>query len=255
MLRFSARRFFMLSRAIEQAKAVLKVVEGMEDMADRALTEEEGAEFRNLADMIVRLTEAMSLPASRALWEKARDDIPRTTKEWSLLTTAVEAELTDKYFLFVPPDRSRFYNVELSAPVRAAFPQASQELIYAGNAYACGLFTACVSHSMRAAEAGVRALAFDLNVMFSIDLALVDWASLLDQIDSKVRDMKQLPRGAKKDEDLQFYSEAASQFRWFKDGWRVRVAHSRASYDENQAVRVLEHTTDFFATISTRLKE
>jgi hypothetical protein len=110
---------------------------------------------------------------------------------------------------------------------------------------------------MRGAEIGVRSLASELGgIVFSTDITLVEWAQILDKIDSRIRDMKQLPKGVKKDEDLQFYSEAASQFRYFKDGWRVRVAHARATYDEQQALNVLDHTMTFFLTLATRgLKE
>jgi hypothetical protein len=33
------------------------------------------------------------------------------------------------------------------------------------------------------------------------------------------------------------------------------VAHARALYDEVQALKVLEHTRDFFETLGERLKE
>jgi hypothetical protein len=67
--------------------------------------------------------------------------------------------------------------------------------------------------------------------------------------------MKNLARGTFKDADLNFYSQAAVQFRYFKDAWRVRVAHARETYDETQSLKVFNHTLEFFETISTRLKE
>jgi hypothetical protein len=45
------------------------------------------------------------------------------------------------------------------------------------------------------------------------------------------------------------------QFRYFKDGWRIRVAHTRESYDEGQAKTALDHSVSFFATLAKRFKE
>jgi hypothetical protein len=104
---------------------------------------------------------------------------------------------------------------------------ASKELVWAGNALACGLYTATVFHSMRAAEIGVRVLGKELGVEFpDKPLELAEWQSILDNCDSKIGAMKQLPRGTEKDDKLNFYSQAAVQFRYFKDAWRVRVAHA-----------------------------
>jgi hypothetical protein len=108
---------------------------------------------------------------------------------------------------------------------------------------------------MRAAEIGVRALGTELGVTFSFGIELAEWHNIPDQVESKIRDLKNLPRSPQKDADLEFYSQAAAQFRYFKDGWRVRVAHARATYDEEQAREVVDHVRSFFETIAKRLKE
>jgi hypothetical protein len=64
-----------------------------------------------------------------------------------------------------------------------------------------------------------------------------------------------MPKGAAKSDKLQFCSEAASQFRYFKDAWRNHVAHSRASYDSREAFAIWEHTRDFMCSIAKRLAE
>ena len=109
---------------------------------------------------------------------------------------------------------------------------------------------------MRAAEIGVRVLAKELKVSFpDKPLELAEWQNILDQADSKIIDMKALPRGTFKDEQVNFYSQAAVQFRYFKDAWRVRVAHARETYEESPALKVFNHTQEFFETLATRLKE
>ena len=63
--------------------------------------------------------------------------------------------------------------------------------------------------------------------------ALAEWQQILDQIERKIREISQHPKTLQKDADQKFYSEAASQFRYFKDGWRVRAAHARESFTES----------------------
>ena len=66
---------------------------------------------------------------------------------------------------------------------------------------------------------------------------------------------KALPSGVKKSKRLQFLSEAAKEFVFFKDGWRNYVSQDLASYDEYQARSVLEHVRAFMIVLSSRLCE
>ena len=65
---------------------------------------------------------------------------------------------------------------------------------------------------MRAVELGMRALAGELEVSFPFPKELAEWANLIDQIESKIKVMRNRPKGTKKDEDLKFYSEAGCSF-------------------------------------------
>jgi hypothetical protein len=156
----------------------------------------------------------------------------------------------------VPRHRAKYYELILQSTVTAAFPAASKEIVAAGNSLAVGLYTACVIHSMRAAEIGMRVLGGTLGVSFpDKPLELAEWQNILDQADSTIVKMKEMPRGTQKDDVLTFNSQAAVQFRYFKDAWRVRVAHARETYEEAPALRVFNHTLEFFETLATRLKE
>ena len=42
---------------------------------------------------------------------------------------------------------------------------------------------------------------------------------------------------------MQFYSETATQFRYFKNAWRNHVSHSNATYDEAQAEKIMTQQT------------
>jgi hypothetical protein len=105
---------------------------------------------------------------------------------------------------------------------------------------------------MRVLEHGLRALAKDVGKSFDVQ----NWQNIIDQIESEIRNIgKSLPSGMAKNERLQFLSEAAKEFAYFKDGWRNYVSHNRGTYDEHQARSVMEHVRSFMTTLSSRLSE
>ncbi len=204
-----------------------------------------------------QLASDFDLPVTKEILREELASIPDTYKEMTLVIRVAKAELKSKLFLYVPFHAAKYYERDdiLSDTAKTAFPSAFMELKHAGNCFALSLYTACVFHSMRAAEIGVRTLGIDLGVTFHFPIELAEWHSILDQIESKIKDKKNLSKGSVKDEDLRFYSDSASQFRYFKDAWRIRVAHARATYAEDEAGRVLDHTRDFFESLAGRLKE
>jgi hypothetical protein len=256
MLRISARDYVHLGQGLEIAARVLMESEDVtQSPYGRVLTEEEQEHLRETLNEVLNECKKLDLRVSIDIVAARIKHLPTSHKELDILIEVIQSELGTQLFLFVNQQRSRYYDPILPSYIQAAFPNAYPEMVDAGNSLALDQFTACVFHSMRAAEIGVRALAEELNVTFPFPLELADWHNMLDQIDSKIHQMKNLPRSAEKDDGLQFYSEAATQFRYFKDAWRVRVAHTRARYDEHAAVKVFDHTFSFFQTIATRLKE
>ena len=110
-------------------------------------------------------------------------------------------------------------------------------------------------HCMRVLEHGLKALAADVGETFDTQ----QWAVIITIIEGRIKAMR--TNGAlgmdkaQKDARLQFLSEAAKDFAYFKDGWRNYVSHGRAAYDEHQAAGVLEHTKSFMNHSATRLSE
>ena len=137
-------------------------------------------------------------------------------------------------------------------PARHSFPSSEMDILACVDCWAMNHSTASVFHAMRVLEHGLRVLAADLSITFDVQ----NWQNVIDQIESKIRDTgKTLPRGAPKNERLQFLSEAAKEFVYFKDGWRNYVSHSRGVYDEYQARSVIEHTRYFMNTLAPYLHE
>jgi hypothetical protein len=203
------------------------------------------------------LCKLLTLPVSEVLISNAIEHPPDTLNHFRTITTAWHAEIKSKLFLFVPDYRAKYFEMDdiISDKAKTAFPSAYEELRQAGNAFALSLPTACVFHSARAAEIGVRALGTALGVTFPYPIELADIQNILEQAESKIGALKNLPKSASKDEDLKFYSESAIHFRYFKDAWRVRVAHARASYSEAKALEVLDHARVFFDELAVRLFE
>jgi hypothetical protein len=167
---------------------------------------------------------------------------------------ALTSELESKLFLFVPGRRSEYYQRDgiLPAGAKTSFPSAHAELMEAGNCMATGAYTACVFHCMRALEHGLRVLAKSVGKKFDVQ----NWQNIIEQIESAILHRgKTLKKGFAKSKRLQFLSEAAKEFTYFKDGWRNHVSHNRATYNEEQALATLNHVQSFMTHLASRLKE
>ncbi len=187
----------------------------------------------------------------------ASSSLPRTSEAFETLKDMVYTEISDRWFAYIPPDRLDFFCNDqiVTFEVRQAFPRATAEIMNAGTCFAMGLATASVFHAMRAAEIGVQTMAIKLGVVLTYPLELAEFGKLIGEIEDKIILIKKGQRSTKNDEDIKFYSEAAAQFRHFNNGWRIRAAHSRETYEDDQAKKVLGHVTDFFSTLAERLSE
>lgn len=216
-----------------------------------------GAALHGVLGALRALCADLDLPVSAAILEPKIDAPPETAAELDILVHAVLTEIKSRLFLFVPPHAAKFYEFEdiVSDRVKWAFPGGTSELRSAGTCFTAGLHTGCVFHSMRAAEIGVRAFGNALQIELKHPIELTEWEHIQDRIDLKIRHMKNLPRTTGRDDDQRFYSEAVAQLRYFKDGWRVRVAHARETFTEQQALTVMDHVRAFFETIASRLSE
>jgi len=153
-----------------------------------------------------------------------------------------------KFFWMTRDESKMFDNASLfGTEVVAAFPK--EETLYeikeSGSCFALGRYTASVFHLMRVLEKGLKALAENLQVPFSIPFEYLNWQNIIEPIESKIRDLNEQKAGAYKTETLKAYSELAKQFRYFKDAWRNHVSHSRETYDKEQALSIQRHTGEF----------
>jgi len=216
-------------------------------------------DLRTLLDIAQRLklTTSMELLDRRLGYA---DSSPQTRREFEIVVETFKSELSRRIFLVVPPHVAEYYEWDsiVSDLVVEAFPKASEEIRESGTCFATGQNTACVFHAMRAAEIGLRALGAwrPIKIKNGKPLELAEWREILDGLAGVASEPENLPNSTpNKDADLLFLSEAAAQFRFFKNGWRIRVAHARANYNEPKAKEAIDHVRSFFETLATRLEE
>ena len=174
------------------------------------------------------------------------------------LSETLEDELKRRYFLYMPPEDANLYQqpVALFPKTVTAFPSVPSMVNGACQCYALDQPTACVFHCMGILQVGLYAQATTLCVALSCPMRLAEWNTIIDQIEAKIKTIRDnMKRGDLKDDLVTFHSGAASQFRYFKDAWRNHIAHMRAEYDRDMAHSILIHTKDFMEQIAERLDE
>jgi len=276
MVNFSARAFFFCGRALRQLKmecllgsvpkeleeaTIFHVTEELDERtkvkAIESLTFVE-REFRAIglgitADTVKDIINA--LQAANAIlrnFQWLNDQVTTIEK-------LVERELTHKVFLYITPEKSRFFPVgnnpyPLTEAVFKAFPSATYDTNEAAWSLALDRSTAAVFHLMRILEIALS----ELGKVFGVSLAHTNWGNALDQIEAKIRIMHTDPVWkAKPDckEQQEFYAQAASHFGILKDAWRNYTMHIRAKYTEDEAEQIFATVKAFMVKLSERISE
>lgn len=228
------------------------------------LSAEQKKFLRSLLLYLEKNISPFELDAALDRLEHVRRCIARTgpltelNEQLEVLSESIEDQFTRRFCVYVPIAKVKFardFVSIFSEPIIKAFPSISEDALEACQCYALDRNSASVFHSMGILQRGLYALADDLRVEFKEGIELENWKNIIDQIEAKIRSLEALKKGKEKDVQLKFYSEAAVQFRYFKDAWRNHVAHQREEYDSDQAHSVLIHVRDFMGQLATRLKE
>jgi hypothetical protein len=246
MLKISAHDYLELGRNLESLSAMLALDKSLDE---HEVKDEIRAELEGLYLHCMQL----KLGTASGLVDRALRNPPKTAGELEIYLDAVEIELQQRLFFFVLPHRAGFYDQRFDDKLTRAFPKACAELGRAGNCYSFGEYTAAVFHAMRACEISLRVLASELQITLSPLIS--GWHNIIDQIESKIKAMEQLQKSQQRDTDLQFFSGAAAQFRYFKEAWRNHVSHAKELYVEGQALTAVEHSRALIEALSGRLAE
>jgi HEPN domain-containing protein len=246
MLKFNAVHYLLIAQNIAHINDLF---------ATNKMANLDSETFREVLKGMKEYCEELGLKISTSHLSNSVNDLPQNAREWRIIDRTIREEISSHLFLFVPPHRASYYQRNESPTLSAEFPKSSREIVHAGNCFATGEYTACVFHCMRAVELGLRSMAIDLGVSLSHPIELAEWKTLIDQIEIKIKDMHKLPKSEEKNKNITFYSDAASQFRYFKDAYRHHVAHAREIYEEDQAKSIMDRTREFLEGLATRIKE
>lgn len=192
---------------------------------------------------------------------KAKSLFPKLTKsvldsEITAIEQTADREIKEIAFVHIPQNKVKYFNQTalFEEKVLAAFPEASAELMNAGNCFAVDLYTASVFHLVRAVEFGMRALALHLKAKTKSPLQYCDWGQLISAIEAKLTALKTKPRGRKKSEEFDFYSRALSDCKAMAES-RNRVCHAREPFSKSEAEVVFERAKHLMQNLRTRVSE
>ncbi|HEX6858594.1 MAG TPA: hypothetical protein VF138_00120 [Caulobacteraceae bacterium] len=144
----------------------------------------------------------------------------------------------------------RYFNGyrELFKASLVQFPTTEADAEEACKCMAFERHTAAVCHCMRILEAGLDAL----QAAVQVERPKENWGGIIDQIEKKIGTIRKQSAGAA---DEQWYSEAATQFTFFKNAWRNYAAHRHSSYNGEKAEEILNATRAFMGHLATRLND
>jgi hypothetical protein len=162
--------------------------------------------------------------------------------------------LSKHIFIQIPRDKARYYEQQalLGESVSRKFKTVREELQEAGSCYATGRYTATVFHLMRVMEVGVQRLGKKLGVANPREQ---EWQKILNDLNGILKQMRNPPAKmtAKQKAKIEQYSQAVALLANVKDAWRNRVVHTKASYDDREAERVLKAVEAYMQYLATIL--
>jgi len=198
------------------------------------------------AEMVARMRSTLERDAHR-------DNVQWLLDQLKMVRDLVSTEMKGRVYAYIPAEKAKYFTSGkpqlYGEDVDRAFPDARSDIHEAGCCMALTRPTAAVVHLMRVLE---RALAA-LGKVFSIPLAHTNWGSVIEQIESKIRDMhKDAIWKAKPDcKDMQAkYAQAAATFSVLKDAWRNHTMHSRVTYNEEEAEHIFGNVKMFMRKLA-----
>lgn len=206
----------------------------------------------------ITVCQAMELEQSEAMAGRLIEQFAGKTRRAEIqhcfhqLMRLMESEMDTQLFFVVQREDAKRFGQEkpFGDEVHDSFQSGRRDAIEAGNCVAVGRYSASVHHSMLALEPGLRALA----AYFGLSLPRQTWASVIEKIEARI-DAEMKRRNPGTTLDLQFASEAATQFSYIREAWRNHSAHGRAEYDREQALSILEHTKTMMKALALKLHE
>jgi hypothetical protein len=154
-------------------------------------------------------------------------------------------ELSERHFLYVPPDRVDLYMKPMlfGKEVNDRFSAAIDDIEEAGKCLALGQGTACVLHTMRILEVGLKALAAALNIPYA-----PSWESYLSQISTNIaKKHKNKTKAWRRDE--KFYRDLSGDLLIVKQAFRNPTMHVDRKYGVDEAEQIFAAAKTFMVRL------
>lgn len=186
-----------------------------------------------------------------------------TGEGWAFASASVHAaakrlkdELAAKKIFAVSDGLMGMLHPELfGQDVATRFPSAAIDIKAAGECLACGQNTASVFHLMRVLQFGLDALA----KIFEVPFANRTWLPVIEEIESKVREMHKHPKWkALPDvkQQQEFYAQVITPFGVLKDAYRNCTMHgSNGQYGLQEALDIMTSVRVLMQKLTTRFDE
>ena len=253
MLKAYAFGFYEVALQLEKLRTLAELRSGEIDKYDaEAFQTVLGAIQTECVNLGLNHTLNLSRGIGQRFQEKMRDDWLKykaagLSNDLGTLNISFINELREELIFRIAPNRKDYFEKDdlFGSAVSTAFPSSIDEIRSAGNCFAIEQWDACAFHLMRVLERGLGVLATKFKVPFEH----TNWHNVIEQVEAAVRKMDS-SFGADWKEQQKFYSQAASQFMFFKDAWRNHVMHARDVYDEGKALSIFNHVDEFMKALA-----
>lgn len=167
------------------------------------------------------------------------------------LRTRIFDELTERQFLYVTPDRAKFYTEPMlfGKEVNDRLPAAIDDIEEAGKCLALGQGTACVLHTMRIIEVGLKALGAALNIPYA-----PSWESYLKQISDNISE-KHKNKTSKWKRDEKFYRDLSGDLLTIKQAFRNPTMHVGRKYGPDEAEQIFNGAKIFMVRLAEHFSQ
>jgi hypothetical protein len=167
------------------------------------------------------------------------------------LKTRLKDELNEREFLYVPPVMVKFYKDPMlfGKDVNDRFPMAIDDIEEAEKCLALGQGTACVLHTMRIIEVGLKALGNALNIPYA-----PSWESYLIQISANIA-KKYKNKTAKWKRDEKFYRDLSGDLLIVKQAWRNPTMHVDRKYSVEEAEQIFTAAKSFMVRLAAHFSQ
>jgi hypothetical protein len=170
-------------------------------------------------------------------------------KELRGLRGRIKDELSERYFLFVYPEKIQFLEDKqpFGPQVIEQFPNATFDIEEASKCLALSRATASVFHLMRVMEEGLKLLAKLLGIPYA-----PSWESYIRQISENIS-QKHRKKGIRWKKDEPFFKEVLGNLESIKIAWRNPTMHIVRRYDDEEAEQIFIAVRLFMQRLAGRL--